>query len=480
MTAENSLGGYDIGSLSLGNTVVTGNALEGKSVVTLNFVNPDHRLPLPFPEGDWYLRNTAVPAVREGETVIALNLVPGLLKYYKSLGLIPDSASVIEVEPQISASGEVLLGYPYTDPLAILSGHAELLDSGKPLYLVPTYSNVGVNEQANSLGLKSIDRPDSVVSNNKAMLREASGYYDIPMLPGTLIRDEDDLQKAVDSFGRNLYGVWIKFPTGSGGDLVRHIKTLNQQTLRQAIADLRGPVLSSFERGNFSVSGESFWPEAVLSPASDMALVVESDARNHGEVVTNGSNHFTTSKSGEVNILGYFQQIITEDGEYLGSRPYRPSPEIEEQLASATSAVARYNMEHNQYYGIQGIDWFLIKDDTGRLKVYVVELNSRPIVSSLPVIIGEKLGTQHWLNTNVYTDTQIHSIEDYVETVGEDLAYGNPQDQGLVIPQSFRTLVTRRRTIPSPNFKVLILGKDPQHCEDIRQLLKDRGIRLTP
>lgn len=53
-------------------------------------------------------------------------------------------------------------------------------------------------------------------------------------------------------------------------------------------------------------------------------------------------------------------------------------------------------------------------------------------------------------------------------------------ESGMVVPQSFRTLVRRDEIEPSPNFKAVILGRDTNHCRQIIRTLIGRGIRFNP
>lgn len=459
--------------LSLGHSVIQSYQMDGQPLLIVNLVGPDYQTPLPTPEGDGYLQGLAVPAIRSGETVICHRLIEGLYGYYKGKNLIPEDASVIQVETEVGE--DVIFGYPFMDPLEILRGKVTL-HSDNQLVLVPSLSGVAVEAQARDLGLSIVPLPQSVDTNNKTKLRLAVDRYGIKMLPGEILASKGDVEEIASRFKDFGHGVWIKFPTGSGGDLVQHITPVTEETLFEGINVIRNSVLKAFKAGRFPLEGDEFWPADMFAPAG-FDLVVESDARNHGQILVNGSDHFITDRSGGINILGKFRQIISEDGEFLGSRSYYPEDKICALLDESIRAAGRYNITENGYYGIQGTDWFLISID-GEPQVYTVELNSRPIVSTYPAIIAQKLEAKHWINTNVYTQRPI-SIDDYVAVIGADLAHGFVKD-GLVIPLAFRTLSTRRRTIPSPNFKIMILGSDSTHCDDIFNQLKNRGIRFSP
>lgn len=462
--------------LSLGFTTLDCHQQEGDPLIFLNYVNPDHRLVLPFPKGDWYLVNTAVAAVQAGETVLCSRLIDGLYQYYQHLGLIPEGASIIQVEPQVD--GDVSYAYPATDPLAILSQQIHLTGGHKQLVSTTAFTCEQVWQQEKSLGLKSLDQPSSFQTNNKALFRQASHQYGYRMLPGECLRSWQDLARAAQTYRNLRHGVWLKFPTGSGGDLVDHINPVSFEYLSAGVNRARDNVIRAIDQGKFATDGNSFWPKAEFCPTG-FSLVVESDARNCGEVLVNGSTQFTTRKDRRVSVIGHFQQITTEQGEYLGNRPLHPSETVARSLKEQVRRVAEYSIWTNQYYGIQGVDWFLVRDQAGTIKPYVVELNSRPTANTPPAIMAAKLGDKHWVNTNVYTDRPIMNIEDYLAVIGRDLALGNIAD-GLVIPQSFRTLVTRRRIFPSGDFKALILGTSWYHCDQVIAKLRHRSVRFTP
>lgn len=464
-------------NLSLGFTVLNCHSQEGNPLILLNYVNPDHRLALPYPEGDWYLMNTAVAAVRTGERVLCSKLIDGLREYYGYMGLIPGGAGIIQIEPAIKGN-EVSYGYPATDPFATANGQINLSNEGKPLVSVTAFTCERVAQQEKRLGLVSLDRPNGFQTNNKALFRQASTEFGYQMLPGACLSSWSDLEKAAKVYADLEHGVWLKFPTGSGGDLVYHVNKTSDSNLLEGVRKIKSNVLRALEQGDFSVNGRAFWPEEEFCP-EDCSLVIESDARNCGEVLVNGSTQFTTGKEGILSVVGYFQQITTEQGEYLGNRPLKPEEAVEELLIEQAARVANYSFRVNQYRGIQGVDWFLLRDKAGKIEPYAVELNSRPTANTPPVIIAGKLGADHWINTNVYTDRQIINIEDYLAVIGRELALGNNED-GLVIPQSFRTLVTERAIFPSSNFKIMILGRDEDHCDAIIDKLRARGVRFSP
>lgn len=468
----------DLG-LSLGHSVLEANAIEnGRPVITSNYVGPNHDLPLPYPDGDWYLRQTFVPAIRSGETVISHRLIPGLRDHYARIGLLPTGAEIIEVESHRHGSG---YGFPATDALEILRGNVAFGDTEVPQYLCSTFTGQMVDEQARALNLRTLPgRAESSLSNHKSRLREGAEEYGFTVLPGRTVYSWDDLNEVADASWNTDDGTWLKFPTGSGGDLVIRIKEkATEEVLHVAVNQLRDNIQKAFAEGDFATSFKEFWPEDRLSPVG-FPLSIEADVNHVGRLVANGSTQFVSRKNGDTSIVGHFVQLTTDIGEYLGNEPYVDMPDDIREMAEAQSLrVADYNVSEHNYYGIAGVDWFVTESE-GRRKVWVVELNSRPTANTPPVIIAQKLGASHFLNTNVYTDTPIRNIDDFVGLIGEDLAFGDPNESGIVVPQAFRTIVQREGTQPSPNFKIAILGRDSVHCRSVANLLSRAGIRFEP
>lgn len=463
-------------SLEIGNTTLRANNREGHAVTTGNYISPEWQLFLPYPSGDWYLRQTFVPAVGENETIVCHSLIEGLLPYYRNIGLIPQSASIIEVEPTLD--GQVRYGFPFTDPLEILRNQVEFSGNGTESTLVSTFTGSGIDTQAADLRLARLNPAPSNESNNKSRLRQASEKYGFSMLPGQILQTQDDIEMAVNSDWNTDHGVWLKFPTGSGGDLVYRIPhKASERNIEEGVDSLREAIRKSFSEASFGISFNSLWPLGSFIPAG-FPLSIEADAKLFGEIVVNGSTQFITNSDETIDMIGHFSQITSETGEYLGNEPLHPDSNQRRLIEEQINNVARYNIHENRYFGIQGVDWFLTRDQDGELMVTVTELNSRPTANTPPVIIAEKLGASHWINTNMYTNTPINSIDDYINIVGMYNAYSTPE-KGMIIPQAFRTFVSRKETIASSNFKALILGRDAQHCRKIMENL-NRGISFNP
>lgn len=451
-------------------------------VIAVNFIGPDHRLPLPSPDGDWYIMQTAVPVVGQNEVVLCNTLISGLEEYYRNIGLVPESGIIRQVDPHIN--GRLSFGYPVTDPMVNMGRRNQFFISEngyRGQVLIPSFMSPQIRLNALRVNLHTLPMPDSIITNNKAAFRLNSHRFGYTILPGFTIEDGDQLQNIPDGVSDYQTGAWVKLPTGSGGDLVLFVDRINRDTLINASFYLRNAVGRSFEQGEFDVNLEQFWPQDRLSPKG-FPLVVEADARNFGRIILNASSQFI-AKNNQTEILAHAAQVTTDNGEYLGSAVIDESDLGNlvdlRLLEQEISKVARYNKEANGFVGLQGIDWFLIENQAGLRRPFIVELNSRPIVSTMPVIISRRLGYSRWLNINCYTDIPITNFRDYENLVGRVLAYGH-DERGIVIPQSFRTLVSAEDILPSPNFKVLLLTNSQTNLDRIREELIGRGIRFRP
>ena len=464
-----------VSRLSLGHTTLRANNINGHPVITGNYVNPQHELPLPWPDGDWYLRQTFVPAAQTGETVICNSLIPGLVDHYMRVDLLPDDISIIEVEPRSASPDDY--GFPATDPLEELGVDFSRADNP---YLCSTFSGPAISAQAERLGLNVVTpQTPSHLSNNKSRLRNAAETFGINMLPGATIGHPNDIEAILEADWNTDHGCWIKVATGSGGDLVRRVNgRLTKQAFFEAVDDLRRAVNRAFESAEFETTFDAYWPSDSLM-AGGFPLVVEADAHLFGESVINGSTQFVADTLGNVDIVGHFRQITTQDGEYIGNEPFVDISLSAQQFAEEQARrVAVYNADQHGYFGIAAIDWFLVNDGRSDGSLFVGELNSRPTANTPPVIIAQKLGADHFINTNVYTNLPVSNTEDFFTIVG-DLALGSPE-AGLVVPQSFRTMAQQRRITASPNFKIAILASDTEHCQHIVKQLASRGVRFMP
>ena len=454
------------------------------------FTKPDEVYPTP--DGDAYLSVAGLVASQEDGITITAQTPPGYLEHMREIEVLPASTKVIQRPITITEPGKV--GYPASDPLALLVREGYRFDrdgSGKPRY-VSIFESPRVREQARAAGLELLGRPDSTLTNNKANLRMNAPRYGIDMLPGEVIATWEDLERFINMYEGQK--AWTKVSIGSGGDLVRPIRELSAQAARKATAEMRSAVSQAFQKGEFSMNLEEFWPEGTAAPIR-FPSVIEIDANLEGEILANGSNAFTTKEDGTVDYLGTFQQITSSDGEFMGSRLYKPSGEILDAILDQTKRVANYNMQENRYFGVQGMDFFVMRDHQGRIRIRPIEINSRPPVSSYPEILMRNLRASEegyespeatWDNINLVSERPMDSDTKIVDLLGNDLAFGHRGHGGLVlrqaIPIAVRALVyinghgEPSRVVPSDRIKMFVFGADPEQKSIAFNELAARGI----
>lgn len=442
-----------------------------KPLVVVNFDNPWNLLSEPV--GDDYLSGLAALSAGKNEAALVFTMFTGLQTYYRQEGLVDPSTEIIEVPHR----GGKKYGFPHGDPLEQirqeLNGNELRDEAGRRYVLVPTLAHDKVHEQARAIGVATLEQPHADRTNNKAELRAAASDYGIPLLPGRLIQHGDRLWKIAWEYRRSGHGLWLKFPTGSGGDLVYRVHQPTWGELRRAVRTVRETVHSAFEHGALGMHGEDFWPESRIAPEK-FPLVVEEDARNIGEVVVLGSNHFTVSPDG-IQVNGYFRQITGPDGEFIGSEKFHPDAEIKAQIDEVTRRTGVYCQDMGQF-GVQGLDYFVVRQNDGALVTYVLELNGRPPISSYPDIIGKRVGINSWKNVNVTLPTAVESMGDFSAIIGDDL-YKRGSSAGIV-PMAFRTIVDADDgTIASPHVKMVILGSEEDQ-QQIIQRLQVKGVKI--
>lgn len=214
-----------------------------------------------------------------------------------------------------------------------------------------------------------------------------------------------------------------------------------------------------------------------------MGLILESDARNHGEVLVNGNSQIVTYKDGVVRFVKHTKQRTDSTGGFLGSTVYSPDEETRALIEDEELKSVAPNAEKG-YYGVQGVDYFLVNQG-GTKTVYITEINARWNGSSYPTIIADKLGSDSWISTaavatNLKTGkhANMRTIEDFIKAVGRDLAFGNTQS-GLVVPIMFRSYVSWSSAVYSPNISIQIIRNSTEHCDEIVQLLLKKVSNVT-
>lgn len=440
----------------------------------------------PTPNGDAYLSTAGLVASERGGTTITVETPPGYVDHLREIGVLPEDTHVLQRPITITDPEKV--GHPASDPLSLMISEGHLFNGEQ---YVSIFENPEIRRQVEEAGLSLLGRPDSTIANNKARLRQFAEQYGIDMLPGKVVESWDDLYR----FAEHHKGekAWMKVSIGSGGDLVLPVRHLSRTTAEEATGKMRQTVTQAFEKAEFSMTADEFWPEGEVSPIG-FPNVIEEDASVEGEIVINGSNFFVTKQDGSVEYLGTFQQITSPDGEFMGSRLYHPDDDVMDKIREQTERFAEFNMRENGYFGIQGMDFFVMRDSHGRARVRPIEGNSRPPISSYPEILMRNLRTEQdgydspestWDNINLVSRTQMGTDAKVADIIGKGLAFGIKDSAGKVlrqvIPLATRALVTKNgdgesRVVPSDRAKWFIYGANKDQKEMAIRELASHGV----
>ena len=445
----------------------------------------------PTPDGDAYLSVAGLVASERGGTTITAETPPGYVDHMLEVGVLPSDTRVLQRPITIEHPDKV--GHPASDPLALMVREGVRLDENGRPYYVSIFESPDVREEAERAGLELLGRPDSTLTNNKARLRQFAEEYGIDMLPGRVVESWEELHKFADRHKGEK--AWMKVSIGSGGDLVLPVRHLSREAADEATRRMRQTVSQAFDRADFSMTVDEFWPEGDVSPVG-FPNVIEEDAGVEGEIEINGSNFFITKKDGSVEYLGTFQQITSPDGEFMGSRLYHPEPDVMEKILDQTQRFAQFNMNENGYFGIQGMDFFVMRDGLGNPRVRPIEGNSRPPISSYPEILMRNLRTEHdgydspdgtWDNINlVSTQMPLDAVTRVPDIIGAGLAFGHRDRHGNVlrqaIPLAVRALVHKNghgeepAVIPSDRMKMFVYGANEEQKALAFTELESRGV----
>ncbi|MCB0334549.1 MAG: hypothetical protein KDD55_13685, partial [Bdellovibrionales bacterium] len=411
-----------IPSQSLGQTVLEAHGFsrdERKIVLCNSYVTgafQEGTLPtnlLPEPSGDAYLVFTAAPTLMPGETLVSLTFQPGVLDYYRSIGLLSPEASIIEVNPDPQCVSQA--GFPFTDPISQLpEGDSRLTGS----YFISTFPSEVARQRSSSLGSASVQNYDPAYLNNKAQFRIDAPEYGYRMLPGIVCQSPEDLLQVTQFQGTKL---WAKLATGSGGDLVQPVYP-NEGALESALTQLRNAVHSAFSNAQFphEASGEAFWPSHALTPSAER-VVIEQDAAVLGPILLNGSMNVCLHRDGTFELVDYFRQNTAPDGSYRGSERFHPedlSHAVHEAIDEQAQQVFAYAHDHG-YRGYIGFDFFVLGSQDNPT-VYCIELNARPTMSTVPALTAKKMQSlsggesryDDYINVNIEAPFPLETISD--------------------------------------------------------------------
>jgi hypothetical protein len=494
--------------LSLGRSVLAAHGINLKNepvVVVQNFIPGmttdqrfgDRPVPVqvdPLPNDNKSTNHLAVPSLQDGEIAITTTLAPGLEEYYRTRGLIPDTAKIISFDGEAGAS-YARTGYPHFDPLSLAERQGYRFDGE---YFVSAFTSEAMREQAMRLGLRPIQMSDSSLTNDKVDFNLKSSQYGYRCSPATIIRNEDDIRTALDA--NRGAPVWIKFSRSFGGDLLQQAAAgATVDDIKQQLCKMRRSFELAASSNDYGrITTEDLWPESSLVPAYG-GVLIERDARYldrtgvQGDVLVNGSNLMQVTADGQCVVKAMFRQLVGKNGDFLGSTSFDPVAElgsaVSEELHRQFQLIGEYCREELKLYGLVGVDFMVVEGADGRIRVVMIELNGRPPLSACSYIMGsEKLRAPFWMNKAVWAPNAIASAADFEALTFDGTKYlsRTSVEEGAIIPMYIASVFRTSRSgikelvIPKTWMQVLVAGEDQAHCESLLAVLARNGVKFSP
>lgn len=452
---------HDMSELSLGFSPARayGCAIDAIPVIAMHEETPN--LPY-YTDSAIYRTQRGLMAGRQGEVILSIT-IPGQEAYLRERGFL-QGVEVIDLKPQ-TAQGE-----PTFDVLKILGSQGAQFSDRH--VLVPVLPSEEVTAQGRSLGMTVLPFPSINITNDKVVMSADSEAFGFNVLPRHVIHTQDDINDAVRRFSDAKFGVWMKYPLAAGGLGVVHINAVTEESIKAEIAKMRKKIAAHYEANDSSEMFSEFWPAGAAAPK--IGLVLELDWNNLGTPKYNYCTHVLVSGSGKVELLENIAMVTTPKGKYLGSTPCNVDDEIWEVVEPHLAGFSRASMAKG-YRGIINIDWsaFTVHSRSYGIEpgIYpaIVDPNARPGGASPPMIAANILGAgQNWMLLKLEGPKPINTINDFIQTVGRDLATGDPHKGGLVLPQTMEP--------GSPVFRVVVMGESHEHVNHIlnKQLLDAR------
>lgn len=435
----------------------------------------------PTPRLDFPMSYLAVTSARPYEHVLSLTLQPGVLDYFRQIGIVSPNTIVHEVNPERSADG--LLGFPFTDALTQARKQGVSLPQGSSF--VTTFPSQLARENALALGLQPIQRSDPALTNNKGLLRLFSKFYNYEVAPGVSLLSNDDISRAVTLF-EGTDKAWLKLAHGAGGDLVLPITgPITEEKITAGRDSLYRSVQEAFQRSDYGAGAlERFWPADSFAPRLSV-ITIEKDIGRMGKILGNFSNSMLVHSNGTCETLAYYSQIIGHKGEFLGSAPVTLTPSIQTCVEKETDKIGQLCRGLN-LYGLVGVDFFLIQDEKGAIRPIIIEMNGRPSSSLNTHLVATKLGAPYWINIDLHSSRELNTLEDFERHFAQSpIKYPRSSlSEGMVVPLSFSSMYVKEGdsySLVHPDRKVRVMiasDQSQEHCLDILAELSQYGFKI--
>ena len=447
---------------------------------------------IPHPKGDSFSSSMGVFLAGKNDTVCLFTQPPGLIKWRKKHS--NPKINILELNPRLGPKN--IKGYPYGSINNALIEtsivHSKIIKAKKQPVLITTFSDQKTRKKANSAGLNMIQSADPILVNSKILFHKLSKKFKYKTCSAYIVQKEKDIELVVKMLPDSKYGAWVK-SDGSGGDTVVYVSKITKNSIKSAIKEIHYTILDSL-RDTGLTDAEKGRIIKTKSLIPNSGIVVESDVRNYGEVIINGSNIVSTNKNGKIELLGLYSQI-TNNGAFCGSRNLFDDSDLQqflldkkisqkqilELLKENAHSVAKA-MLNLDYFGIHGQDFFVVYTSNNELKIFNTEINARISNSGVAHMAAMKVGVSHFLMLNIRKKNgYCNTLDDFkkMATFGSVDYLNNPPQDGAIWPMAFKAMWKKVKDDhvliePSEFVRVLILGDNSQTIDEISKKLNTR------
>ncbi len=447
---------------------------------------PAISLPLyvdPTPDDSWAISQLSFMALQQDELAIVPRPIPGAISYALSEGLLVDG-QVLPVDP----SPKAFTRLPDFDLLSLAhrlpQSERERLEG---LGFVSAFTTKTIRARASELGMVPIQRSDSVRADDKrALLRHAGDYGVHTCLHVEVSRDYNShaLPEEIRRFGG-----WLKLSNAMGGcGIVQLPSDFDQAVFSSGIRALEQ------DYSNGLTASKVFSPEAQgliwspnSSPETPFGITLEVDASYYGSKLLVGSSVLEIDRKGRHKTHAFFQQIIGDNGEFLGSGlldvPRTFGTELLDNLEEQSRRIAKLSVNELGFVGICGIDFVVILKPDGNLDTRIIELNARPPISATSYIVGStKLEAPAWRAPYMTASSPIVDMQQFEEllTINKKMLTRADPQVGRITPLHFGTICTEyggapRILRPSPWCQVVITGSSDSAIDSLMEQVQASG-----
>lgn len=402
----------------------------------------------PTPLDSWAISQLVLMTAQKDEIALVPRPIDGAYEYGLREGLIaPGQVVPLDLTP---ARGHT------SEDLDLLRLAAKLPSSVRETLegkaFVSAFSTPFIRERAKKLGLSPIQKGDSVFADDKRSLLRNAAEYGIATCPHVEVTDNFKFNCVPRYFSR--YGAWLKLSQAMGGCGIVHLKPgFGEEELLQGLQVLRKDVIAGMVASKAFTKGSAarIWPEGARAP-THYGVTLEVDASMFGTKLLTGSSVLSIDESGRQVTSAYFQQMLTDQGEFLGSGlldvTARFGPKVLSILQDQSARIAKLCAEKLNFAGVCGIDFIVLETKEGELEVRIIELNARPPISATSFILGsQKLKATAWRAPYLISRAPLVAMDQLEELLtinGKNLTRSDP-DSGRITPLHFGTICTRKR-----------------------------------